>query len=94
MPIFYLEPKDGDTSDPNWAATYIHEGVWLVARDPDDARMVMQGSALKATDFRPGETILSSPWITGRLTTCKADNPPHEIPEGKILTKSGRLFDV
>jgi hypothetical protein len=94
MPIFYVEPKDGDTSDPSWATTYIHEGVWLSAHDPDHARMIMQGSTLKMTDVHPGKKILTSPWLNGHLTICKADSLPRAIPKGKILTKSGKLIDV
>jgi hypothetical protein len=38
MPIFYLEPKDGVTSDPRWAATSLREGCWIDASTESDAR--------------------------------------------------------
>ncbi len=92
MPIFYLEPRDGDTSHPRWAATTLKEGCWVLAQSEEDARMLVQQATLKMVDFKPGEPILYSPWMDGRLTECHPDAPHLDIREGIILTVSGKTI--
>ncbi len=95
MPIFYLEPKNGDTSDQSWEATSLQEGCWTEAETELVARDRVAGATLQMMDVRPGQPLnVHSPWIQPRLTDCRPDKPPRDIPAGKILTKSGKVLDA
>ena len=61
MPIFYLEPKDGVTSDPRWSATNLREGCWIDASTEGDARQAV-GVYTAMRDVRFGEKMFVSPW--------------------------------
>jgi hypothetical protein len=95
MPIFYLEPKDGDTSDHNWQASYLREGCWVEAETEAAARLRVTGATLKMVDAKFGHPMrASSPWEQTALTTCRPDKPSKDVPPGKIMTKSGKILDV
>jgi hypothetical protein len=90
MPIYFLEPRDGNTSDPSWAASYLKEGCWVVSGSEKSARRKVEGATLKAVEFsRP-----NSPWLDWRFTTCRIDRPPHDIPTDQIVMKNGKVFNV
>jgi hypothetical protein len=36
----------------------------------------------------------SPPWIDPTVTTCREGKPPRDIPDGKVLTSSGKLIDA
>jgi hypothetical protein len=94
MPIFYLEPKNGDTSDPSWEASSLKEGCWTEAKTTEQARHKVEGASLKMVDMKPGKPVVYSPWIQTRLTDCGLGKPPRDIPAGKVLTKSGKILDA
>jgi len=94
MPVYYLEPKNGDTSDPSWEACYLREGCWVEAESEAQARLRIEGATLKMRDVIPGRKIVFPPWQQTGLVTCREDKPPRDIPAGKVLTKSGRLLDT
>jgi hypothetical protein len=87
MPIFYLEPRGGDTSDRSWESTCLREGCW--------AREKVAGATLKMVDVQSGKRTQSySPWVQPRLTDCTPDTPSRAVPAGKVLTKSVKIFDA
>jgi hypothetical protein len=95
MPIFYLEPRGGDTSDRSWEATYLREGCWTEAKTELVAREKVAGATVKIVDVKPGKRMKSySPWVQPRLTDCTPDTPSRAVPAGKVLTKSGKIFDA
>ena len=94
MPFFYLEPKHGDTSDPSWEATYLKQGCWTEAATEDFARQRVAGVTLRMVSRKPGHLMrVHSPWVQSSLTDCKIGEPPRDIPKGKVLTQSGKIFD-
>ena len=95
MRTFYLEPKDGDTSDPNWAATSLKEGCWVKAESESNARRLVELAGLKTMEIRPGQMIiLHSPWLDPELTSCEPTDAGPDIIEGVILPKSARPIDA
>jgi hypothetical protein len=95
MPIFYLEPRGGDTSDRSWEATYLREGCWTEAKTELVAREKVAGATLQMMDVRRGQPLkVYSPWTQPRLTDCRQEKPPRDIPAGKVLTKSGKILDA
>jgi hypothetical protein len=94
MPIFYLEPKHDTKSDPRWEASYVSEGCWVVAESEEVARLRLDGATKRFVDMKPGQKIVYSPWIDPTVTTCKEGKPPRDIPDGKVLTSSGKLIDA
>ena len=92
MPIFYLEPRDGATSDPRWEATYLKEGCWIEAGSEADARSAVALATLQFTDVRPGQKTTVSPWYDLSLTDCRPDKPSIQVPEGIIVTVTGRTI--
>ena len=92
MQIFYLEPKDGDTSSPRWATSTLQEGCWVLARSEEHARQFVGQATVKMVDMKPGEPILYSPWPDSSLVECRPDNPGLDIPEGIIVTVSGKTI--
>ena len=100
MPIFYLEPRDGQTSHPRWGATSLSEACWVVARNSYRARLKVGMATLKEGCFvtapknwpdQPAdEQKLYSAWLNAHLTDCRSDNPPVEIPVGMIITVTGQ----
>ena len=96
MPIFYLEPKGGDTHDPSWAVSCIKEGCWVEADTEELARWWVQAATLRAQDMEPRSTYEShhSPWGNKDLTDCKPGQPRQDIPAGKVLTESGKILEA
>jgi hypothetical protein len=95
MPVFYLEPKNGDTTDPSWEASYLKEGCWTEAATEQLARRQVEGATLKVLSRKPHEPMnIFPPWTQPRLTDCRPDKPPRDIPVGKVLTKSGKILDA
>jgi hypothetical protein len=41
MQVYRLEPKGGDTRDPNWAATTLKFKCWVLADSEDNARQAV-----------------------------------------------------
>jgi hypothetical protein len=93
MPIFYLEPKSGHTSDPTWATTSLREGGWVKADSEADARRRIELATLQMADVRPGLKIRPSPWLDPALTSFMPNDHGPDVPEGKIVTRSGRSID-
>jgi hypothetical protein len=92
MAIYYLEPRDNDTTHKRWAATNLREGCWVLAQSEDHARLLVQQATLKMVDVVPGESILHSPWLDAQLTECRPDAPHYDIQEGIIFTASGKTI--
>jgi hypothetical protein len=57
MPTFYLEPKDGYTSDRSWMTSTLKEGFWVVALDETHARIIATHATVIAADFRHAEKM-------------------------------------
>jgi hypothetical protein len=92
MPIFYLAPREESSADPRWEATSLKEGCWVEARTAEEARLKVEMATIAMVDFVPGRPKLYSPWRDQTLTDCRSDNPSLEIPEGAIVTVTGRTI--
>jgi hypothetical protein len=57
MPFFYLEPKNGDTSDPSWEASYLREGCWTEAVTEELARRRIESASLKMVTRKQHEPM-------------------------------------
>jgi hypothetical protein len=91
MPIFCLQPVD-DTSDPRWEATSLKEGCWVRAETENEARAAVELATQRMVDHDPAKGILYSPWQDAKLTTCWPDSPSITVPEGIIVTVSGKTI--
>jgi hypothetical protein len=91
MPVFYLEPHDGDIRDPRWAMTTLKEGCWVSAPTTEIARLIVQQATIKLLDLQPHEPLLS-PWLNDRLTDCRPDSRALTVPDGIIVTVSGKTI--
>ena len=94
MPIFYLEPLNGDTKDPSWEASYLQEGCWVDAKSEAHARLRVENATAKMRDVVPGRKIVFPPWQQEQLVSCQKSDAPREFPADKILTRSGKLIDA
>ena len=93
MPVFRLDPVVERLDDLSWAASRFKEACWIIARDEADARLQLQGIALKTVDVVPGRKILYSPWLSVQLTQCAEDgSPPVSMKEGIVWTISGKTY--
>lgn len=92
MPIFYLAPRDDATGHQRWAATTLKEGCWVRAESANEARLIVQQGTIQMVDFKPGEPILHSPWLDPALTDCSPATPAIQVPEGIIVTVTGRTI--
>jgi hypothetical protein len=92
MPIFYLEPKEGVTSDPRWAATSLREGCWIDASTESDARQAVGIYTTRAAHPGPGQKTLISPWHDPALTHCRPGNSVGHVLDRIILTVNGRII--
>jgi len=102
MPIFYLAPREGQSNDPRWAATSLREGCWVAARSGYAARLKVGMATLKEECWivAPRRRMSRdqekrySPWLNAPLTECRPANPPIDVPEGIIVTVSGKPISV
>jgi hypothetical protein len=94
VPIFCLEPQNGDTSHPSWQASDLKEGCWVEAESEAVARLRVERATLKVLPINSETKVIFPPWRQERLVACQEESPPQEIPQGKILTKSGKLLDT
>jgi len=93
MPIFFLEPKRGDTSGPHWDLTSLKEGCWVIAGSETAARKCVEAATAQwRTDHRPGDASLHSPWSDPQLTDCRPDSSYLNVAEGVIVTVSGKVI--
>jgi hypothetical protein len=94
MPVFRLTPIAGTESSPEWELTeFQFAPIWIGAPSEDDARHFAAIARPKVRDFVPGEKIVHSAWLSAAHATCEIDES-RQVPEGKILTSKGRMFDV
>jgi hypothetical protein len=97
MPIFYLEPKSGNVSAPNWAATSLKEGCWVIAESEADARKRVNLATSRLVSPVPAHSTrlpLHSPWTDRELTDCRPDNARPDIVAGEIRTNSGKTIPM
>jgi hypothetical protein len=92
MTVFYLEPKGGNTSDPSWELSILKEGCWTETATEQLAREQVVRVTVKVPDANTHSKLGSPPWTQPRLTDCKPDKPPQNIPTGKVLTKSLKIL--
>jgi hypothetical protein len=92
MPIFYLEPKDGLTSDPRWTATNLREGCWIDASTEADARQAVGLFTDPRRGVGFGEKKFVSPWYDPTLTNCRRDEPSIHVQQDIIVTLTGRTI--
>jgi hypothetical protein len=105
MPIFYLEPREDQRNHPRWAATSLREGCWVAARSGYAARLKVGMATLKercwvvAPNGYEDRRRMSrdqekrySPWLNAHLTDCRPETPPIDVPEGVIVTVSGKTI--
>ena len=92
MQVYRLEPKGGDTRDPNWAATTLKFKCWVLADSEDNARQAVMLATGIGARIEPGQPIPTSPWLRRDLTDCIPDKASgHEPPFGVILTLHGTI---
>jgi hypothetical protein len=94
MPIYYLEPKEGDTSDERWEASSLKEGCWTVADTEDLARRQVGQATFEAISTNLDGSLVYSPWMQKRLVDCKMDQERKDVPSRQVLSKSGKLIDI
>ena len=104
MPIFYLEPFEEQTNHPRWAASSLREACWVVAPSSYRARIKVGTATLtegcwvtKDAEERrrmsPEQKNRGSPWMNAYLTDSRPDDhPPVDVPEGVIVSVSGKLI--
>ena len=92
MPIFYLEPREGDISHERWAATTLKEGCWIRAPSEEYARRWVQQATIKLIEFQPDTPLVYSPWLDSQFTECRFDTPDFDVPDGVIVTLSGKTI--
>jgi hypothetical protein len=94
MPAYYLEPRNGDTSDPSWEASSLKEGCWTEADSEERARRQVEQATFKAILPKPGGNMVCSPWTQPELVQCRLDESQKSVPSGQLLSKSGKIIDV
>jgi hypothetical protein len=94
MPVFYLEPKDGDISDPSWQATYLDEGCWIDAETEASARARVEAATLRLVDRKLDQPKILPPWQNSLLVDCFVQSQPRKVPMGKIMLMNGETFDA
>jgi hypothetical protein len=94
MPVYYLEPKDGDTSNESWRASSLREGCWTEANTEHLARRQVEQSTFEAIESEDGDSFVPSPWPQRSLVLCRIEEGPQNVPSNKILSRSGKIIDV
>ena len=94
MPTYYLEPKNGDTSDPSWEASSLKEGCWTEADSEELARRQVEQATYKAILPKTGSNTVGSPWTRPGLVQCKIDEDQKSVPSSQLLSKSGKIIDI
>jgi hypothetical protein len=75
-----------------WRFTSLSLVIWPSVWPFDQGSVMAAQTA--ALSLRMGQKIVYSPWIDPTVTTCKEGKPPRNIPDGKVLTRSGKLIDA
>ena len=91
MPIFYLEPREGDISHKRWAATTLKEGCWISAPSEEYARRWVQQATIKLIDFQPDTPLVYSPWLDSQFTECRFATPDFDVPETAVVASTVEL---
>lgn len=91
MPVYFLEPKDGDTSAPDWKASGLQEGCWVLAETQEHAREIVKALTFPTPGSEPDDRPTSSPWTDPELVECREDDSYH-LPEGVVVAKSGKTI--
>jgi hypothetical protein len=91
MPVFRLEPVDGDTTNPRWETTNLREGCWVQAASEEFARKMVERLTVQNVASKPGG-VLYTPWTDPSLTECRIDYPHIEVPDGIIVTVGGKTI--
>jgi hypothetical protein len=94
MPTYYLEPRNGDISDPSWEASSLTEGCWTAAGTAELARRQVEQATFKPISLRLGREVVRSPWTQDKLVSCNIDQAQKNVPSNQILSKSGKLIDI
>ena len=89
MPIYYLEPKEGDTSDERWEASSLKEGRWTVADTEDLARRQVGQATFEAVSPNLDGSLVYSPWMQKRLVDCNC--PPSALMRQIGRVEEGRI---
>jgi hypothetical protein len=94
MTTYYLEPKNGDTTDPSWEASSLREGCWTEADSEKLARRQVEQATFKAILTKSGQNMVCSPWTQPGLVHCKIDLAQKGVPSSQVLSKSGKIIDL
>jgi hypothetical protein len=94
MPTYYLEPTNGDTSDPSWEASSLKEGCWTEANAEELARRQVAYATFNAILSKPAGDMVRSPWTQTRLVHCRIDVVETSVPSNQVLSKSGKIVGV
>ena len=94
MPTYFLEPTNGDTSDPSWEASSLTEGCWTEADSEELARRQVEQATFQLISPKLGTNIVRSPWSQAKLVRCRLDRGRSNVPSSQILSESGKIIDV
>jgi hypothetical protein len=94
MSTYYLEPSNGDTSDPSWEASTLTEGCWTEARSEELARRQVEQATFKAILPKLEGNTVRSPWTQPGLVQCRIDESQKSVPSSQVLSKSGKIIDI
>jgi hypothetical protein len=92
MTVFYLEPADGATTELGWRRTTLREGCWVQAGSEAEARAIVEFVTARLITPEVGWDYTLSPWADPQLTHCHPDAPEIGVPDGVVVTVSGRAI--
>jgi hypothetical protein len=87
MSTYYLEPRNGDTSDPSWEASSLKEGCWTEADSEELARRQVEQATFNTN-------LVHSPWTQRKLVICRLDQSQKNVPSSQVLSKTGKIIDI
>ena len=94
MAVYRLSPIAGTESVLAWQQSYCSEVCWVNASSETEARQAATLATAKArTPTARGTNPPGWPWENPSLSTCELDYSGVTVPAGKVLGKSGRLYD-